>query len=58
MDKTQKRIANQEEKEKYFDPTFGGLDWNEVRERYRPLIAAAQDDEAFYVTINMMLSDS
>jgi carboxyl-terminal processing protease len=41
--------------ETYFDPTFGGLDWNEVRERYRPQIAAAQDDEAFYVTINMML---
>jgi carboxyl-terminal processing protease len=42
-------------KEEYFDPTFGGLDWNEVRERYRPQIAAAQDHEAFYVTINKML---
>ena len=41
--------------EKYFDPTFGGLDWNEVRERYRPQIAAAQDHEVFYVTINKML---
>ena len=41
--------------EKYFDPTFGGLDWNEVRERYRPQIAAAQDHEVFYVTINRML---
>jgi PBP1b-binding outer membrane lipoprotein LpoB len=33
----------------YFDPTFGGLDWNEVRERYQPLIAAAQEDETFYL---------
>ncbi len=41
--------------ETYFDPTFGGLDWNEVRERYRPQIAAAQDGEEFYVTINKML---
>ena len=41
--------------ENYFDPTFGGLDWNEVRERYRPQIAAAQDDETFYVTMNKML---
>jgi hypothetical protein len=28
----------------YFDPTFGGLDWGAVHDRYRPLIAAAQDD--------------
>jgi C-terminal peptidase prc len=39
----------------YFDPTFSGLDWNEVRERYRPLIAAAQEDETFYKLINGML---
>lgn len=41
--------------DKYFDPTFGGLDWHTARERYRPLIAAAQDDEVFYETINKML---
>jgi C-terminal peptidase prc len=41
--------------DKYFDPTFGGLDWHAARERYRPLIAAAQDDEVFYGTINKML---
>jgi carboxyl-terminal processing protease len=39
----------------YFDPTFGGLDWQEVHDRYQPRIAAAQDDEAFYETINQML---
>jgi carboxyl-terminal processing protease len=41
--------------DKYFDPTFGGLDWRAARERYRPLIAAAQDDKTFYGTINKML---
>jgi len=41
--------------EKYFDPTFGGLDWRATGERYRPLIAAAQSDAAFYETINQML---
>jgi carboxyl-terminal processing protease len=41
--------------ETYFDPTFGGLDWNEARERYRPQVAAAQDHEVFYVTLNKML---
>jgi len=39
----------------YFDPTFGGLDWNEVHSRYRPLIAAAQEDDVFYKLINKML---
>jgi carboxyl-terminal processing protease len=41
--------------DKYFDPTFGGLDWRAIGERYRPLIVAVQDDEAFYETINKML---
>lgn len=39
----------------YFDPTFGGLDWQEVHDRYEPLIAAAESDEAFYRLINEML---
>lgn len=39
----------------YFDPTFGGLDWNEVHSRYRPLIAAAQEDKVFYELIHKML---
>jgi carboxyl-terminal processing protease len=39
----------------YFDPTFGGLDWDEVHDRYRPLIAAAESGEEFYRTMNEML---
>jgi carboxyl-terminal processing protease len=41
--------------QRYFDPTFGGVDWDEVHERYQPLVASAEDDEAFYTTINEML---
>jgi carboxyl-terminal processing protease len=41
--------------ETYFDPTFGGLDWNEVHDRYQPQIAAAESDEEFYTLINKML---
>ena len=41
--------------ETYFDPTFGGVDWNEVHDRYRPLIAAAESDEELYSLINKML---
>ncbi len=41
--------------DEYPDPTFGGLDWNEVRDRYQPLIANAESDEAFYKLVNEML---
>jgi hypothetical protein len=41
--------------ETYFDPSFGGLDWREVHDRYQPLIAAAEDDQEFYRLVNDML---
>ena len=34
--------------DKYFDPTFGGLDWNAVHRHYRPRITAVKDDKMFY----------
>jgi carboxyl-terminal processing protease len=39
----------------YFDPTFGGLNWKDVHDRYQPQIAAAEKDEEFYRLINKML---
>jgi C-terminal processing protease CtpA/Prc len=39
----------------YFDPDFGGLDWDAVHDDYEPLIAAAEDDETFYKLLNQML---
>jgi len=39
----------------YFDPNFGGLDWDEAHDRYRPLIAAAESGEEFLMTMNEML---
>jgi carboxyl-terminal processing protease len=41
--------------DKYFDPTFGGLDWNEIYKRYQPLIASVEKDEEFYMLTNKML---
>ena len=41
--------------EKHFDPTFGGLDWSEVRDRYQTLITAAKNKEEYYLLINKML---
>ena len=37
--------------EKYFDPTFGGLDWHEVHDRYQPHITAVHDEKTFYAFI-------
>ena len=39
----------------YVDPTFGGLNWRDVHDRYKPRIAAARDDKEFYELINGML---
>jgi hypothetical protein len=39
----------------YFDPEFGGLDWDAVHDDYRPLIAGTDDDETFYQILNQML---
>jgi len=41
--------------QKYFDPTFGGLDWNEVHDRYQGPVATAGNDEEFYDLLNRML---
>jgi len=43
--------------EKYYDPTFNGVDWRAVRERYRPLIDRASSDEDFYVVLKRMVGE-
>ena len=39
----------------FYDPTFGGLNWKDVHDRYLPLITAAENDEEFYGLVNKML---
>ncbi len=39
----------------HFDPTFGGLNWMEVHDRYEPRIATVRNDKEFYELINDML---
>jgi hypothetical protein len=41
--------------EKHIDPNFNGLDWSEVPDRYQPQIAAAKNEEEFYLLVNKML---
>ncbi len=44
-------------KETHFDPNFGGVDWNKVRDQYAPQVAAANNDRDFYKLLNKMLSE-
>ncbi|HEX7314436.1 MAG TPA: S41 family peptidase [Pyrinomonadaceae bacterium] len=43
--------------ENHFDPTFGGLDWAAIGERYRPLAAAAKTDAEFYDVLRRMVGE-
>lgn len=43
--------------EYYYDPRFNGADWNEVRERFRPLAGAAADEDSFQRILRHMLGE-
>ncbi len=43
--------------EKYYDPSFNGVDWKAVRERYRPRVETIADDEEFYDLLNQMAGE-
>ncbi|MEP6925637.1 MAG: S41 family peptidase [Pyrinomonadaceae bacterium] len=43
--------------EKYFDPTFGGVDWRAARTAYAPQIAQVKSDAEFYELLNTMLGE-
>ena len=41
--------------EGFYDPGFGGLDWDAVHDRYLPQVTAADGDRAFLELMNSML---
>ncbi|MCU0228326.1 MAG: S41 family peptidase, partial [Bryobacterales bacterium] len=41
--------------DRYFDPSFGGLDWNAIRDEFQPLALQAADDAAFYSVLQQMV---
>jgi carboxyl-terminal processing protease len=43
--------------ERFYDPTFGGVDWKKVRERYTPLVTAAATDAQFDQLLQQMISE-
>jgi carboxyl-terminal processing protease len=44
-------------KEKHFDPTFGGVDWDKIREQYAPRVRAVKSDGELYVLLQQMLGE-
>lgn len=44
-------------KEKHFDPTLGGLDWEKIRQQYQPKVAAVKSDAELYRLLQLMLGE-
>jgi C-terminal peptidase prc len=43
--------------ENHYDPTFGGVDWNEIYERYRKQVAQLEYNDQFIELANKMLKE-
>jgi len=43
--------------EKYYDPSFNGVNWRAVREQYRPVVETASSDEDFYTAMKKMVGE-
>ncbi len=43
--------------EKHFDPTFGGVNWQKVRETYEPKASAVKTDAELYTILRQMLGE-
>jgi carboxyl-terminal processing protease len=41
----------------YYDPSFNGVDWNEVHQRYAPLVDATKNDQEFYALMSQITSE-
>lgn len=43
--------------EKYYDPSFNGVDWRAVRDRYRPRLGETASDDDFYRLLKQMVGE-
>ena len=43
--------------QKYYDPSFNGVDWRAVRDRYRPLVEQASRSDEFYGVLKLMVGE-
>lgn len=44
-------------KDKHFDPTFGGVNWEQVRDNYAPRVAAVKTNQELYRVLQEMLGE-
>lgn len=44
-------------KDKHFDPNFGGVNWDNVREQYAPRVAEVKNDGELYRLLQQMLGE-
>jgi carboxyl-terminal processing protease len=44
-------------RDKHYDKTLGGVDWNAVRARYEPIALSAPSEAAFYRALNQMIGE-
>lgn len=44
-------------KDKHFDPTLGGVDWDKVRQQYEPRVAQVKNDAELYRLLQQMLGE-
>ena len=43
--------------EHYYDPQFSGVNWQEIHQRYLPLVEAVKDDRDFYSVLDRMTAE-
>src|SRR3982074_2345818 len=43
--------------EHYYDPSYNGVDWDEVHRRYAVLVDATKKDQEFYTLMSQMTSE-
>src|SRR2546423_1562655 len=58
--KTRKEVFEKvwhEIRDHYYDPGFNGVNWDEVHQRYFPLVNASKNDQEFYALMSQMTSE-
>jgi carboxyl-terminal processing protease len=44
-------------RDRYYDPEFHGINWDDVGNRYRPLVEGVKNDSEFYALVNRMTGE-
>ena len=44
-------------RDRYYDPEFHGVNWDDVGKHYRPLVDGVKNDQEFYILVNRMTGE-